>query len=119
MSYSIVTETTKRIVAGVFKEESFSYVADAEGKLVGKRAHGTVEEAQLELDGMGHYLTGLEFAKAQFPKDGDKAHVAKANVISRFLAWEAAGRPVVSADEAEPEAPAEPESTDLTEAETF
>lgn len=98
MSYTIVTETTKRIVAGVLKIESFSYVADKDGALVGKKAHNTVEEAQAELDGMGFYLTGLEFARAQFPKDGEKAHVAKANIVARFLSWEAAGRPVVEVD---------------------
>lgn len=117
MSYQIVTETTKRIVAGVFKEESFSFVADAEGNLVGKKAHATVEDAQKELDGMGHYLTGLEFAKAQFPKDGDKAHVAKANVIARFLSWEAEGRPVLTADAPAPEA--EPEAEQASDEETF
>lgn len=103
MSYSIQSLSSRRIVAGAIVDDTVFYVADADGKLVGKKAHGTAEEAQSELDGLGFYLQGLAFAKAQFPKDGDKAHVAKANVVARFLQWGADGQPVITADSAETE----------------
>lgn len=119
MSYQIVEKTTDRIVAGVFKTETFFYVGDAEEKLVGKKAHSTREEAQAELDGMGFYLTGLEFAKAQFPKDGDKAHVAKANIVARYLAWESEGKPVVELKEDEATASEEEVAGEPAEGETF
>lgn len=118
MSYEIIESSTSRIVAGQFKVETFFYVGDADKNLVGRKSHATREEAQLELDGMGHYLTGLEFAKAQFPKDGDKAHVAKANIVARYLAWEAAGRPVLTADEATEEPAGEP-AAEPADGETF
>ncbi|QHJ79461.1 MAG: hypothetical protein [Caudoviricetes sp.] len=112
----VITNNTTRIVAGKLVQEDFSYVADAEGNLVGRKAHATVEDAQAELAGLGGFAEGLEFAKAQFPELGEKAHVAKANVIAEFLAWGVAGKPVKEA-----KAPAEADEQPQTETveETF
>lgn len=105
----VVSESTTKIVAGKLTKEEFFYVADADGNLVGRKAHATQAEAEQELAGLGGFAEGLEFAKAQFPKLGEKAHVGKANVIAEFLAWQAAGKPVKSVEEdtsePEPEAP--------------
>lgn len=106
MSFQIVSQTTVNIVAGKLVEKGFHYVADETGELVGKKAHSTVEEAQVELSGMAGLEVGLEFAKAAFPDLSPKAQVAKANIVAEYKAWEDAGRPVkeatgVVADEAE------------------
>lgn len=118
MAFVIVSETSKRIVAGSFKEEVFFYVADdSNGQLVGRKAHATKEEAEAELAGMSGLLEGLEFARAQFPKLGDKAHVGKANVIAEYLTWVAQGKPVKTVEQADAEsveAPAEEVSADET-----
>jgi hypothetical protein len=93
--FVIKTETSRKIVAGKMVEESFSYIEDdATGELVGKKAHATEAEAQLELDGLGHFESALTFAKAQFPDMSAKAQIGKANVVAEYLSWEAAGRPV-------------------------
>lgn len=107
---TIKTEKTTRIVAGKLVQEQFSYVADEAGNLVGRKAHATVEDAQAELAGLGGFAEGLEFAKAQFPELGEKAHVGKANVIAEFLSWQSAGKPVKEA-----KAPAEADTTEPTE----
>jgi len=109
MSFVIKTETSRKIVAGKLVEESFSYIVDdATGELVGKKAHATEAEAQLELDGLGHFESALTFAKAQFPDMSAKAQIGKANVVAEYLSWEAAGRPVKEAKvvEGNDEAPA-------------
>lgn len=118
---TIKSESTTRIVAGKIVKEEFYYVADAAGNLVGRKAHGTEEEAQAELAGLGGFAEGLAFAQAQFPNLGEKAHVGKANVIAEFLAWQAAGKPVKEAADAAVEGDAaevEGEET-LKEAESF
>lgn len=93
----VASQETTRIVAGKMVKEEFFFVADADGNLVGRKAHTTEAEAQQELAGLGGFAEGLEFAKAQFPDLGDKGHVAKANVIAEFLSWKEAGKPVKEA----------------------
>lgn len=118
MAFVIKSDVSRRIVAGDFKESEFFYVADeATGKLIGKKAHDAREDAELELAGMAGLEAGLEFAKAQYPDQSLKAQVGKANVISEYLAWEAAGKPVKAAGETKAEeapvaeeAPAEDET---------
>lgn len=119
MAFVIKSDVTSRIVASSFKKSEFFYVADeATGELVGKKSHDTREEAELELAGLAGLEAGLEFAKAQFPKLSTKAQVGKANVISEYLAWEAAGKPVKSVEEADAEeVPEAPEAA--AEDETF
>lgn len=98
MAFVIKSDVSRRIVAGSFKESEFFYVADeATGELIGKKPHDTREDAELELAGLAGLEAGLEFAKAQYPDQSLKAQVGKANVISEYLAWEAAGKPVKEA----------------------
>lgn len=107
----VASQESTRIVAGKFVQETFYFVADETGALVGRKAHTTEAEAQQELAGLGGFAAGLEFAKAQFPELGDKGHVAKANVIAEFLSWQEAGKPVKEAKPAaEGEAAPAPEA---------
>lgn len=105
---TIKSQESTRIVAGALVKEEFFYVADEAGNLVGRKSHSSEAEAQAELSGLAGYARGLEFARAQFPELGDKAHVGKANVIAEFLAWEDADKPVK-------EAKADDQSTEATE----
>lgn len=91
---TVKSQDTTNIKAGALVTETFFFVADEEGKLVGRKAHSSEAEAQAELATLAGYAEGLEFARAQFPELGDKAHVGKANVIAEFLAWKEAGKPV-------------------------
>jgi len=104
----VASQTSTRIVAGKLVNEEFFFVADADGNLVGRKAHDTQAEAEQELAGLGGFAEGLEFAKAQFPDLGEKAHVGKANVIAEFLSWQQAGKPVKEAKAAGTES-AEPQ----------
>lgn len=106
---TIQSKESTRIVAGSMVQETFFYVGDESGQLVGRKAHSSEAEAQAELATLAGYAEGLEFARAQFPELGDKAHVGKANVIAEFLAWKEAGKPVKEAKAADAEAPAEVE----------
>lgn len=98
---TIKSQETTRIVSGSLTTETFFYVADEAGNLVGRKSHSTQDEAQAELATLAGYAEGLEFARAQFPELGDKAHVGKANVVAEFLAWKEAGKPVKEAKPAE------------------
>lgn len=102
MSFVIISETTRKISGGKIVEEAFHYVADeTSGALVGRKAHAVMADAEAELAGLAGLSEGMEFANAQFPNMTDKARVGKANVISEYLSWVAAGKPVKTADEAE------------------
>ncbi len=88
MSNAIVLSVLalQTVVAGKFVK---SYaVVDAEGNLVGTKAHRTEAEAQEELGSMKFYTTGLEFARAT-AKEGatDKSLVGKANIVAAYLAY--------------------------------
>lgn len=85
------------IKGSAFVKGVLFFVADEAGQLVGRKGHSSEAEAQAELTGLADYARGLEFARAQFPELGDKAHVGKANVIADFFAWENAGKPVKEA----------------------
>lgn len=98
---TIKSEVTTNIKAGALVKSEIFYVADEFGQLVGRKAHDSEEEAQAEMATLAGYAEGLEFARAQFPELGDKAHVGKANVIAEFLAWQAAGKPVKEAKAAD------------------
>lgn len=121
MAFVIKSEVSRRIVAGVMKEEEFHYVADETGALVGKKAHGTLAEAEHELSGLKGLEEGLEFAKAQFPELGQKAQVGKANVVAEFLSWVANGKPVkdAEADAAAETAEGQLEDHELSDDEAF
>ena len=101
---TIKSEVSTNIVGAALVKSEIFYVADEAGNLVGRKAHKSEEEAQAELSTLAGYASGLEFARAQFPELGDKAHVGKANVIAEYLAWEAAGKPVKELKADAPEA---------------
>lgn len=108
---TIKSEVSTNIVAGALVKSEIFFVADEAGNLVGRKAHKTAEEAQAEAATLEGYASGLEFARAQFPELGDKAHVGKANVVAEYLAWVAAGKPVKEAQVSE----AETEASDPAE----
>lgn len=97
-----------RVVKGaaLVSIESF-IIVDENGNLVGgTKAYDTREEAQAKIDSMGNFAAGLEFARACFPEQADKAQIGKANIVAEYLDWVAAGKPVKEAKAEEAEAPA-------------
>ncbi len=98
-----------RVVKGaaLVSVESFIIVDEADQLVAGTKAYDTREEAQAKIDSMGNFAAGLEFARACFPEQADKAQIGKANIVAEYLDWIAAGKPVkeVKATE-EAEAPA-------------
>ena len=98
-----------RVVKGadLVSVESFVIVDEANKLVAGTKAYDTREEAQTKIDSMGNFAAGLEFARACFPEQADKAQIGKANIVAEYLDWIAAGKPVkeVKASE-EAEAPA-------------
>ena len=98
-----------RVVKGaaLVSVESFIIVDDAGQLVAGTKAYDTREEAQAKIDSMGNFAAGLEFARACFPEQADKAQIGKANIVAEYLDWIAAGKPVKEAKAAEEaEAPA-------------
>ena len=90
---SIMTLNT--VVAGKFKE-SFA-VVDQEGELIGSKAHGSRQEAELELGTLKFFAEGMTFARS-VAKEGtpDKTLVGKANVVASYLMYlEQENAPVV------------------------
>ncbi|UCR91834.1 hypothetical protein [Escherichia phage ULINTec6] len=98
-----------RVVKGaaLVSVESFIIVDEVGSLVAGTKAYDTREEAQAKIDSMGNFAAGLEFARACFPEQADKAQIGKANIVAEYLDWIAAGKPVkeVKATE-EAEAPA-------------
>lgn len=98
-----------RVVKGaaLVSVESFIIVDENSNLVAGTKAYDTREEAQAKIDSMGNFAAGLEFARACFPEQADKAQIGKANIVAEYLDWIAAGKPVkeVKASE-EAEAPA-------------
>lgn len=98
-----------RVVKGadLVSVESFVIVDEANKLVAGTKAYDTREEAQAKIDSMGNFAAGLEFARACFPEQADKAQIGKANIVAEYLDWIAAGKPVKEAKAAEEaEAPA-------------
>ncbi|AFH19849.1 hypothetical protein ACG-C91_0023 [Escherichia phage vB_EcoP_ACG-C91] len=98
-----------RVVKGadLVSVESFVIVDEANKLVAGTKAYDTREEAQAKIDSMGNFATGLEFARACFPEQADKAQIGKANIVAEYLDWIAAGKPVKEVKAAEEaEAPA-------------
>lgn len=97
-----------RVVKGaaLVSVESFIIVDEAGSLVAGTKAYDTREEAQAKIDSMGNFATGLEFARACFPEQADKAQIGKANIVAEYLDWIAAGKPVKEAKAEEAEAPA-------------
>lgn len=97
-----------RVVKGaaLVSVESFIIVDEAGSLVAGTKAYDTREEAQAKIDSMGNFAAGLEFARACFPEQADKAQIGKANIVAEYLDWVAAGKPVKEAKAEEAEAPA-------------
>ena len=97
-----------RVVKGaaLVSVESFIIVDEAGSLVAGTKAYDTREEAQAKIDSMGNFAAGLEFARACFPEQADKAQIGKANIVAEYLDWIAAGKPVKVAEAKEAEAPA-------------
>lgn len=98
-----------RVVKGaaLVSVESFIIVDEADQLVAGTKAYDTREEAQAKIDSMGNFAAGLEFARACFPEQADKAQIGKANIVAEYLDWIAAGKPVKEAKTEEAEAPVE------------
>lgn len=96
-----------RVVKGaaLVSVESFIIVDEAGSLVAGTKAYDTREEAQAKIDSMGNFAVGLEFARACFPEQADKAQIGKANIVAEYLDWMAAGKPVKEAKAEEAEAP--------------
>ena len=98
-----------RVVKGaaLVSVESFIIVDEAGSLVAGTKAYDTREEAQAKIDSMGNFAAGLEFARACFPEQADKAQIGKANIVAEYLDWIAVGKPVKEVKAAEEaEAPA-------------
>lgn len=97
-----------RVVKGadLVSVESFVIVDEANKLVAGTKAYDTREEAQAKIDSMGNFAAGLEFARACFPEQADKAQIGKANIVAEYLDWIAAGKPVKEVKAEEAEAPA-------------
>ena len=97
-----------RVVKGadLVSVESFVIVDEANKLVAGTKAYDTREEAQAKIDSMGNFAAGLEFARACFPEQADKAQIGKANIVAEYLDWIAAGKPVKEVKDAEEEAEA-------------
>lgn len=92
-----------RVVKGaaLVSVESFIIVDEAGSLVAGTKAYDTREEAQAKIDSMGNFAAGLEFARACFPDQADKAQIGKANIVAEYLDWIAAGKPVKEVKAAE------------------
>lgn len=113
-----------RVVKGaaLVSVESFIIVDEADQLVAGTKAYDTREEAQAKIDSMGNFAAGLEFARACFPEQADKAQIGKANIVAEYLDWVAAGKPVKEAKAEEAEASVEvaaPEDAPVSEEEEF
>lgn len=98
-----------RVVKGasLVSVESFIIVDENSNLVAGTKAYDTREEAQAKMDSMGNFATGLEFARACFPEQAEKAQIGKANIVAEYLDWIAAGKPVKVAEAKEAEATVE------------
>lgn len=92
-----------RVVKGasLVSVESFIIVDENSNLVAGTKAYDTREEAQAKIDSMGNFATGLEFARACFPDQAEKAQIGKANIVAEYLDWIAAGKPVKEVKAAE------------------
>lgn len=123
--FTIETLSNRVVKAGKLEVvESFIIVDEAGALVAGTKAYDTREEAQAKIDSMGNFATGLEFARACFPDQAEKAQIGKANIVAEYLDWIAAGKPVKVAESKEAEAPsieevAAPADTPVSEEEEF
>lgn len=111
-----------RVVKGasLVSVESFIIVDEAGSLVAGTKAYDTREEAQAKIDSMGNFAAGLEFARAVYGAQAEKAQIGKANIVAEYLDWIAAGKPVKevkAAEEAEAQAVEETQAEEALSAE--
>lgn len=83
---TLIIKEIQTVVSGAFVSQFV--VVDQAGNLLGKKAHKTAAEAQVEMGGLKYYAQGLEFAKSTAPEGtADKALVGKANIVAAYLLW--------------------------------
>lgn len=115
--FTIETLSNRVVKSGKLEVVESFIIVDADGTLVsGTKAYDSREEAQAKIDSMGNFAAGLEFAKAVYGSQAEKAQIGKANVVAEFLDWIAAGKPVKAAEAATEEAPVASEETVVEEA---
>lgn len=96
--FTIETLSNRVVKAGKLEVvESFIVVDEAGALVAGTKAYDTRDEAQAKIDSMGNFAAGLEFARAMYGDQADKAQIGKANIVAEFLDWVAAGKPVKEA----------------------
>lgn len=96
--FTIETLSNRVVKAGKLEVvESFIIVDEAGALVAGTKAYDTREEAQAKIDSMGNFAAGLDFARAMYGDQADKAQIGKANIVAEFLDWVAAGKPVKEA----------------------
>lgn len=96
--FTIETLSNRVVKAGKLEVvESFIIVDEAGALVAGTKAYDTRDEAQSKIDSMGNFAAGLEFARAMYGDQADKAQIGKANIVAEFLDWVAAGKPVKEA----------------------
>jgi hypothetical protein len=96
--FTIETLSNRVVKAGKLEVVESFIIVDETGALVaGTKAYDTREEAQAKIDSMGNFAAGLEFARAMYGDQADKAQIGKANIVAEFLDWVAAGKPVKEA----------------------
>lgn len=96
--FTIETLSNRVVKAGKLEVvESFIIVDEAGALVAGTKAYDTREEAQAKIDSMGNFAAGLEFARAMYGDQADKAQIGKANIVAEFMDWVAAGKPVKEA----------------------
>lgn len=123
--FTIETLSNRVVKAGKLEVvESFIIVDEAGALVAGTKAYDTRDEAQAKIYSMGNFAAGLEFARAMYGDQADKAQIGKANIVAEFLDWVAAGKPVKVAESKEAEAPsveevAAPVDTPVSEEEEF
>lgn len=121
--FTIETLSNRVVKAGKLEVvESFIIVDEAGALVAGTKAYDTRDEAQAKIDSMGNFAAGLEFARAMYGDQADKAQIGKANIVAEFLDWVAAGKPVKEARAeaaVEEAAPVVEEAAALAEEEEF
>lgn len=101
--FKIETLSNRVVKAGKLEVvESFIVVDEAGNLVAGTKAYDTRDEAQAKIDSMGNFALGLEFARAMYGDQADKAQIGKANVVAEYLDWVAKGKPTKAAEEPAP-----------------
>ncbi|ATW58177.1 hypothetical protein HOS47_gp18 [Pseudomonas phage uligo] len=84
---SLIVKAFPQVVAGKFVD-TFVVIDQTSGELIGKKAHKTEAEAQVELGNLKFFAEGLNFARAVAPAGStEKGLIGKANVVAAYLLY--------------------------------